>query len=300
MYALATTTTPVAMPPVFPVLARSLTVHSLALGQEDEVLDFLAARPLHTVIMASLIRDNGLVSPRNRGTFHACRNASGRLAGVALIGHVTMIETYSDAALELFADLAQQHQRAHVIVGEQDRVTRFWDFYGPAGQAPRLMCRELLFEQRWPLQAHESVNLRQASLDNLEIVAPVHAHMAFEESGINPLERDPIGFRQRVAQRIERGRVWVLTDHGKLIFKADIQSQTPEQIYLEGVYTNPDERGKGLGLRSLSQLSRILLAHTQSLCVLVNELNPQAQLFYHKAGYKMRGFYDTIFLQTEN
>ena len=293
MYALATTSP--AMPPVYPVLAGPLTVQSLALGQEAEVLAFLAERPIHTVIMASMIRDNGLVSPLNRGTFYACRDAAGQLEGVALIGHVTMVETYSDTALELFADLAQQHQRAHVIVGEQDRVKRFWDFYSPAGQSPRLLCRELLFEQRWPLETHEPVSLRRATLADIELIVPVHAQMAFDECGINPLDTDPAGFRQRVANRIELGRVWVWIDQGKLIFKADVQAQTPEQIYLEGVYTNPEERGKGYGLRCISQLSRTLLAITESLCVLVNEQNPEAQLFFAKAGYKLRGHHDTIY-----
>jgi predicted GNAT family acetyltransferase len=296
MYALATTSP--AMPPVYPVVPSPLTVQSLALGQEAEVLAFLATRPLHTVIMASMIRDNGLVNPLNRGAFHACRDAAGQLLGVALIGHVTMVETSSDEAVELFAELAQQYQTAHVILGEQDKVSRFWDFYGRSGQSPRLLCRELLLEQRWPVEVLEPVNLRQATLDDLDLIAPVHAQLAFEECGINPMEKDPIGFRQRVAQRIKLGRIWVWIEQGKLIFKADIQSETPEQIYLEGVYTHPEERGKGYGSRCLSQLSRTLLASASSLCVLVNEQNPKAQLFYRKAGYAMRGYYDTIFLQT--
>ena len=112
------------------------------------------------------------------------------------------------------------------------------------------------------------------------------------------MEKDPIGFRQRVAQRIKLGRIWVWIEQGKLIFKADVQSETPEQIYLEGIYTHPEERGKGYGSRCLSQLSRTLLANAGSLCVLVNEQNPKAQLFYRKAGYAMRGYYDTIYLQT--
>ena len=296
---LALATTPI-MPPVYPVQARSLTVLAVTPGQAAEVLAFLAVRPLHTVIMASLIRDNGLVSSLNRGTFHACRDAAGQLVGVALIGHVTMLETNSDEALHLFAELAQQHQRAHVIIGEQDKLSRVWDSYGRAGQAPRLMCRELLMEQRWPVEVLESVGLRCATLDDLDLIAPVHAQLAFEECGVNPMERDPIGFRQRVARRIELGRVFVWIEHGKLMFKADVQSETPEQIYLEGIYTHPDERGKGYGSRCLSQLSRMLLANAQSLCVLVNEKSPKAQRFYRKAGYKMRGYCDTIYLQEEH
>ncbi len=36
--------------------------------EKSEALSFLAQRPLHTVYMASLIRDNGVESPLNRGT----------------------------------------------------------------------------------------------------------------------------------------------------------------------------------------------------------------------------------------
>ena len=104
----------------------SLAVSELGEPERNEVLGFLAERPIHTVILAGLIRDNGLVSRLNRGVFYACRDAYGRLSGVALIGHVTMIETHSSAALECFAQIAQRHQPAHVILGEQEKVRRFW------------------------------------------------------------------------------------------------------------------------------------------------------------------------------
>src|SRR5713226_6627402 len=52
------------------------------LYEEDqtEALQFLAARPIHTVFMSSLIRDNGLTSPHNRGSFDAGRSADGSCA----------------------------------------------------------------------------------------------------------------------------------------------------------------------------------------------------------------------------
>src|SRR6267142_953231 len=242
-----TTTTANMMPPAFSFRARPLTVQSLAPGHESEVLAFLAKRPIHTVIMAGFIRDSGLINPRNRGTFYGCRDSAGQLKGVALIGHVTMVETESDEALELFAGLAHNYQRAHVIVGEQEKVERFWEFYSPAGQAPRRLCRELLLEQCWPAEPREPINLRRATLEDIEMIVPVHAQMAFDECGINPLDRDPVGFRQRVVNRIEQGRTWVWTDQGRLIFKADVVSDTPEAIYLEGIYTNAELRGKGYG-----------------------------------------------------
>ncbi|HKQ99565.1 MAG TPA: GNAT family N-acetyltransferase [Pyrinomonadaceae bacterium] len=275
-----------------------MTVEVLTAGREDEVLAFLSARPSHTVFMMGMIRDNGLESSFNRGTFYACRDAAGQLQGVALIGHATLIEARTEAALQAFARIAQNCQRTHMIMGEMEKVETFWNYYAEGGRSPRLSCRELLFEQRWPVEVREAVRgLRRATLADLELVMPVQAEMALAESGVNPLEADPLGFRVRCARRIEQGRVWVLVENGRLVFKADVISDTAEVIYLEGIYVAAEERGKGYGLRCLSQLSRQLLARTKSVCLLVNELNKTAHSFYQKAGYKMAGLYDTIFLQ---
>jgi predicted GNAT family acetyltransferase len=121
--------------------------------------------------------------------------------------------------------------------------------------------------------------------------------MACDESGVNPLEVDPVGFRERLMRRIELGRVWVWTEGGRLIFKVDVMADVPGCTYLEGVYVHTEERRKGYGLRAMSQLARILLARTETLCLLVNEQNKDAQMFFFKAGYKLRACYDTIFLR---
>lgn len=280
-----------------PEAGVTVTVFELTEEDRNEVLVFLAQRPLHTVALVGFISDNGLVSPLNRGTFYGCRNRQGHIEGVALIGHATLMETTTDRALEAFAELAQKCTTAHLIMGEKQRIDDFWNYYAEGGQEMRLACRELLFELQWPIEVHEQVpGLRLATADDLELVMPVQAQMAFEESGVNPMEKDPEGFRQRCARRIEQSRSWVLIEDGSLIFKAEIVSDTPEVMYLEGVWMNPAERGQGLGLRCMSQLAKHLLLRTKSLCLLVNNENVQAQRFYKKASYKLRGIYDTIFL----
>jgi uncharacterized protein len=265
---------------------------------ETEVLDFLAGRPAQAVIMSGLIRDNGFESPFNRGTFHACRDEAGRLEGVALVGHAVYVAADTPSSLRAFAGVAQGQHNAHMILGEQEMVGRFWSHYSTAGQPPRLFCRELLFEQRFPVPAREPVaGLRLATLDDLMLVMPVHAAMAYEESGVNPIDVDLNGFRMRCARRIEHGRVWVLVEDGNLLFKADIASDTPECVYLEGVYVEPASRQQGHGLRCLTQLGCGLLERTKTVSALVNEQNLAAQALFQKAGYKLRGLYDTVFLE---
>src|SRR5262245_63346417 len=75
-------------------------------GDEAEILEFLSKRAIHTVYMATLIRDNGLVSPHNRGAFYACRDQAKNLLGVALIGHATIVEARTDSAVAAFTQLA--------------------------------------------------------------------------------------------------------------------------------------------------------------------------------------------------
>jgi hypothetical protein len=268
-------------------------------GREREVLNFLSARPVHTVYMAGFIRDNGLESPRNRGAFYGCRDRAGRLEGVALVGHVTQVEARTGGALRALARAAQGCSSAHVIMGEQERIRAFWGHYAAAGQPPRLACRELLFVLARPADADASAAglLRPAAAADLPLVMPAQAGMAVEECGVNPLEVDPEGFRERCARRIERGRVWVSVGAGgRLDFKADVMAETPEAAYLEGVYVRPGARGRGLGRRCLTQLGRELLARSRALCLLVNESNLEAQSFYRKTGFSLRGLYETIYL----
>jgi predicted GNAT family acetyltransferase len=275
---------------------------ALPLGNESkaEALQFLAARPLHTVVMSGLIIDNGLQSELNRGTFYGHRNSVGALEGVALIGHTTIVEARTDAALRAFARVAQDFRRAHVIVGEQESVARFWSFYAIAGQPLRRLCRETLMELRDPpVISNNAGNLRAANLEDLSLIVPAHAAMAYEESGVDPLEVDPEGFRSRCRRRIEQGRVSVCVEDMELIFKADIISDTPDVIYLEGIYVRQSDRGEGLGSLYFARLAQRLLSRTKSISVLVNCERPRAVKFFQKLGFVPQSLYDTLYLQMQ-
>lgn len=277
----------------------TLNVRELAEADKKEVVGFLSERPIHTVIMAGMIRDNGLVSELNRGTFYGCRNSEGRLEGVALIGHATLIEARTRGAVREFANIAQIHEHLHLFMAEQDNAELFWNCYADQGQPIRFACRELLFELDNALESRAAVSdMRLATLDDLHLIAPVHAAMAEEESGINPLQMDRDGFLSRCRRRITQSRVWVVVKDEQLIFKADIQAQTPEMIYLEGVYVAPIERGSGLGRNCFSTLCSELLTRTRAICCLVNEENERAQAFYRMCGFRCVSHYDTIFIKS--
>jgi len=267
-------------------------------SSKPEVLDFLEQRPAQTAMLSGLIRDNGLSSDSNRGDFFGCRNEHGELEGVALIGHATLFEARSERALYSLANRAQNCTGTHMLMGEQDGVQMFWEFYAGRQAQMRKSCREHLLELRSPVELREEVpGLRLATAQDLDAIVPIHAQMAFEESGLNPLDIDPEGFRRRYLRRIQKQRSWVWIDSGNVVFKAEIVSQTPHVAYLEGVWVNPDTRSQGHGTNCVLQLSKHLLSRTDSVCLFVNEDNTSGLRFYKRMGFKDKESFDTIFLQ---
>ena len=269
----------------------------LAPAAQAEVLSFLAARPVHTVTLTSMIRDHGLVSPLHRGRFYGARDEMGRLEGVALVGHSTLFEARTDCALAAFALATRQTTRKHLIMGESAQVARFWQYMaGPTAQ-PRRAARELLYTLGFPLPVGAPVSaLRPARAEELDLILPVQAELALAESGVDPLDSDPRGFHERCLRRIAQGRTWAVVAAGQLLFKAELQAVTPDAIYLEGIYVHPSERGRGFGADCLGQLCRMLLSRTKNVSLLVNEQHTAAQALYRKVGFRQRGSYDSIFL----
>jgi predicted GNAT family acetyltransferase len=276
------------------------TCDQLQPGEEPEALRFLAERPIHTVFIATLIRDNGAVSHNNRGTFFVCRNRSKKIEGIALIGHATIVEARTDQAVAAFAQLAAHSQHAYLIRGERQAVETFWQHYSEAGHKARLVCREMLFQKIEQTPPFEPVaELRPATRQETDHVVEINALLASQEGGSNPLQRDPAGFRARMERRIDQERVWIWMRDGKPIFKADLVGNTPEMIYLEGIHVHPDERKKGYGKRCLLQLSSMLASPGRSVCLTINERRANAVAFYVRAGFDYHSEYETIYLRNE-
>src|SRR6266481_9943894 len=105
-------------------------IQPLTNDEKAETVNFLSRRPQQTFLMSGWIHDNGMESSLNRGRFYGSRNVRGQLDGVALIGHVTLFETGTQAALAAFAGLAQSCPTSHTLVGEQDSIKEFLHYYG--------------------------------------------------------------------------------------------------------------------------------------------------------------------------
>ena len=263
-----------------------------------EVLSFLSLRPVHTVVMKSFIIDNGLESVLNRGTFYAYRNRDGILEGVALIGHSTLVEARTDEAMHALAVTARRSETPiHLIMSDGEAAESFWSYFSGGTSEPRLRCSEELFELSFPFLVKKCRwEVRYAKLEELEMIADAQAEIALLESGIDPSVRDREGFVKRVARRIEKKRIFVVVENGKLIFKADIVAQTDDVAYLEGVYVHPDHRGEGVGSSCLSEVGLRILDEVQNVCLLSNVEFKDAHRSFMKAGFTNTDRCTTLFV----
>ena len=274
-----------------------LAVETMTSDDRAKAWAFLSECPIPPFGMTGLIQDNGWVSPLNRGSFYVCHDSNGDIDGVALIGHNTLMEARSAASIKAFAHLARACPNIYLVLAEESVLRTFWYHYGAGNRVEFEEKRYALLKQSWPTEAREPVfGLRKARLEDLDLVVEAHAQSGIEETGVNGLEQDPVGFPQRCALRIERGYTWVWIDNGKLIFKVEVLTDTPELIYLESMWVAPDERNRGYGLRCLAQLGRDFLKRSSAICLLVQEENIAAQLIYEQAGYKNIGYYRAVFI----
>lgn len=267
------------------------------LHEEDRVpvMSLLLQDPVQSVILRGLILDYGLCGAELRGSFYGYFTDH-QLVAVALIGH-QIITFGEDEALPYFAHQAvEMKARGYLMLGPQARVEALWDALAQYGRETRRVSAQRLYVCQQPAARLERMQLLRANVAELEVILDAQAEMVMEASGIDPRLTDPAGFRHRVAERIERKRVWIKIEDGKVVFKAELFSDTPDTVYLEGVWVHPEYRQRGLGKSCLTELVHRLLKNHRTICLLSNEDEPLAHQVYEDAGFVHTAAYQARFL----
>jgi ribosomal protein S18 acetylase RimI-like enzyme len=241
---------------------------------DEQVLAFCAQRPLERVFLEDVAR-------RGLGRFGAVERQDGTLAALCHVG-ANLVPSGDGCAA--FAPLAV-HGRARMIIGESRAVSELWEQAAP--QMPRREDRP-----GQPVYAIEELpepggtGLRAATLDDLERLLPACSAAHALELGVNPLERDPEGFRWRTAAQIEEGRSWVWLEDDVVRFKAEASAWTAQVVQVQQVWVDPDARGRGDGARGLRDLCRLLLATTPVVTLFVRRENEPAIALYDSIGMR--------------
>lgn len=219
----------------------------------------------------------------------AARRGLGRFAGVELDGRLVALchtganVVPSGRGCGAFANAAVR-AGARMLIGEEGAVTELWEAAKRKLPAPREdRPGQPVYSIAHAPEPGES-GLRTAVLGDLDLLVPACAQAHEVELGIDPLGRDPDGFRWRTRAQIEQGRSWIWAEDGVVLFKAEASAWTPEAVQLQQVWTDPGARGAGNATRGLQDLIRLLLARAPRVCLFVRADNGAAIGLYDKVG----------------
>ncbi len=260
-------------------MAATLTEPSLA-----QILDFCAQEPVERVFLEDVAR-------RGLGRFSAVER-DGRLVALCHIGANVVPSGEGCAAF------AEPTLRGHarMIIGAEQAVDELWEAVRERMPAPRDdRPGQPVFILDEPPEPGET-GLRPAELGDLERLVPACAAAHREEIGIDPLERDPEGFRWRTRTQIQEGRSWLWAERGTILFKAEASAWTPQAVQIQQVWVDPQVRNRSYAQRGMRDLCRLLLARVPTVCLFVRPENAPAIRVYEAIGMRRTITYRSLIL----
>lgn len=136
--------------------------------------------------------------------------------------------------------------------------------------------------------------VRRATRDDVEALTIAAASMHREEMG-DPMPVDPGAWRSRMRALVDLGWSWVWLERGTVVFKAELSAWTPEAVQIQGVYTHPGKRGRGVATAALSHMCRAILDQVPVCSLYVNHENETALRLYARLGFRRTGDFATVF-----
>jgi RimJ/RimL family protein N-acetyltransferase len=218
-----------------------------------------------------------------------------RVVGVTYFGRQLALAS-EPQALEAFAEHARRRRGERMIVGPRSTVRAFWDLVRNRHVRPRLVRdRQLVMAigQKAPLPHDRNVVVRHARSDEWGAVVESSAQMIEHELAYDPRRTSP-DFVSSVREMIERDRWWVGESNGELCFFCSIGPWCNQTAQLQGVWTPPELRGRGLATAALASICDRLLESSPTLSLQVNDFNAPAIALYRRVGFEHVSDYQTI------
>jgi predicted GNAT family acetyltransferase len=219
------------------------------------------------------------------------------LMSVCHVGANLVTVAATTDAITAFADHAARSPRScSSLVGLASAVLPMWERLEPAwGPAREVRAEQPFMVIDRPSPVPPDPRVRRLTLDDFDAVYPASVAMFTEEVGVSP-ESDGAGYyRARVAQLLSRGWSFARIEEGRVLFKAEVGLATPQACQVQGVYVDPEFRGRGLaapGMAAVVQMARAEVAPVVSLYV--NAGNTAARTAYERAGFVQAATFSTV------
>jgi ribosomal protein S18 acetylase RimI-like enzyme len=222
-----------------------------------------------------------------------------RLASLCHVGANLVPVSATTAACEAFIDRAiRTGPRSSTIVGRQEAVAQIWaglEDHWPRPREFRWDQPHLVATELPPGVAGDPL-VRRTNRHEIDQLYPACVAMYTEEVGVSPeLDGGRDLYRARVNQLVGRGWSFSRIEDGRVLFKAEVACATPSACQIQGVYVDPELRGRGLATAGMATVVEICLREVApSVSLYVNAHNLAARAAYARAGFAQTCTFSTI------
>lgn len=277
-----------------------LAVPARLLGEAERaaVQRILDAQPIAAAQVAERVNTGGLSWRMDARVFgYGSRR---RLESLCWLGANLIPVNATPAAVDAFAEVASAHTRlCSSLVGESEAVLGMWErlatIWGPARDVRP--CQPLLVTSTVPAVAPDPT-VRLVRPHEIDILFPAAVDMYTEEVGVSPLTGDGgRDYRDRVTDLVRGRRAYAKFVANRVVFKAELAVVTRHTAQVQGVWVDPEWRGRGLGAAAMAAVVRDTLRRVApSVSLYVNDYNAPARRVYDRCGFRQAGTFATVLL----
>lgn len=278
-------------------MLRTAPLRVLDDADVSEVTALLERDPLANVFVLSRVQSAGL-DPWRLGAEVWGHVVDGRIVSACYSGANLVPAGADEESVRMFAEKARrQGRRCSSIVGPVEMVEPLWSRLEPAWRPARdVRARQPLMAISTPPLVAGDPAVRRVRPEELETLLPACIAMFTEEVGVSPTVGDGGAlYRARVAELVRSGRSFARIDDGRVVFKAEVGAVTTGACQVQGVWVDPELRGRGIAEAGMATVVSECLASVAPVVTLyVNDFNVPARRAYHRVGFSDVGTFMSV------
>ncbi|HLL67034.1 MAG TPA: GNAT family N-acetyltransferase [Micromonosporaceae bacterium] len=266
-------------------------------GERDAVESLLDAEPYAGAQVAERVAAAGLAWWRQDARIFGYGSRR-HLESLCWLGANLIPVRATAPAVAAFAEvLGGEPRTCSSIVGDADAVLGLWSRLGSRwGPAREVRPRQPLLAVDAPPAVAPDPGVRLVRSDEVDLLYPAAVEMYTEEVGVSPLvDAGDRSYRERVTDLVGARRAYARIVGGEVVFKAELAVVTRHTAQIQGVWTAPEWRGRGLATGGIAAVVADALRRVApTVSLYVNDYNEPARRVYARCGFREVGTFATV------
>jgi predicted GNAT family acetyltransferase len=270
------------------------SIKTLTDGDVPAALSFLERDPLINVYLISRLLEDRSASAAQMVEVRYNREivlVASLATNVVLAGDPATPLDITNAAISVIAErLLTRMVPVRAIISPAPLVEALWNGLKERLEPPTVVrMNQPIYAIRGRLDYPDLAESGYSTMRDLDALVPACAAMHAEEVGIDPLERDAAGYRERVRELVEKKRSVIRKVQSLIVSKCEYSAVTPQCVQLMGVWTSPRARRQGHSRVLLREVCGHLARKGKTVTLFVNDFNAPAIALYESLGFSRIG-----------